>query len=455
MEMEAVVLIHGITGSKLAQQQGSNLVEIWPPDTTDLFSGGYSQAKFDILLDKPLKVTGIIDTAMNGCMPVYAPIEDDLRDICTNHLNAEYDVFCYDWRQDAFQSATKLAGQLEVIGSKASITSITLICHSQGGQIARLMLESQKYSGSTNPWFDKIKRALFICTPHMGAPKALAEFVGLESVDLVSAADVEIGAKTWNSAYQLLPAPNAPGNPVILNDGTPEDFYQPNVAKILGLDPLKLTDVAKKTFGALDFKKRPAGVQYSFIVGTSQKTVEAIDINSTQNPPYFAPITNDLGDGTVPIWSAAFTGGSGIPMKMPGDHVGIMNTHAFRSALYSYFGASAALLALHPTKPTAVISLNNRTYRPGERMSVLIIPDVETGRITATLSIKRLTGPAGRLVPYGPGQNIVFQAAPTKFIKMSLAAPMDPGGYRMDLEGDNATHITTDRTAARFAVVAR
>jgi len=253
-----------------------------------------------------------------------------------------------------------LATLLTTIGSKASITSTTLICHSQGGQIARLMLESGTYSAVANPWFAKIKRVLFICTPHMGAPKALAEFVGLESVDLVSAANVQIGAKTWDSAYQLLPAPNAPGNPVILNDGTPQDFYQSNVAQILGLDSTKLANVAKKTFATLDFSKRPPGVQYTFVVGTGQETVEAIDIDSTQSPPYFAPITDDLGDGTVPIWSAAYTGGTGVPMKMPGDHVGIMNTNAFRTALYSYFGVSAALLALHPTKPTAVISLNKR-----------------------------------------------------------------------------------------------
>ena len=175
--MEAVVLIHGITGSKLAQQRGGNLVEIWPPDTSDLL--GYSQEKFDILLNQPLKVTGIIDAAMDGCVQVYAPIEADLTDICTNHLNAKYDVFYYDWRQDAFESMRGLAAQLDLIGSESSITSITLICHSQGGQIARLMLESGTYSGSTSPWFAKIKRVLFICTPHMGAPKAPAEFVGL------------------------------------------------------------------------------------------------------------------------------------------------------------------------------------------------------------------------------------------------------------------------------------
>lgn len=271
----------------------------------------------------------------------------------------------------------------------------------------------------------------------------------------MSATNVQLGAKTWDSAYQLLPAPNAPGNPVIINDGTPEDFYQQNVAQILGLNPAKLTSVAKKTFAALDFCKRPPGVQYSFIVGTGHETVEAIDINSTQNPPYFAPITDDLGDGTVPIWSAAYTGGTGVPTKLAGDHVGIMNTNAFRSSLYSYFGVSAALMALHPTRPTAVISLNKRVYQPGERMSLLIIPDVEASQITATLSIKRLSGPKGQLVPHGPGQSIVYQGAPSKFIKMSFTAPMDPGGYRIDLEGDNATHITTDRTAARFAVVKR
>ena len=247
--MEAVILIHGITGSELAQQQGSDLVAIWPPDTSDLL--GYSQAKFDILLDKPLKVTGIIDTAIDGCVQVYAPIEADLQDICTNYLNAEYDLFCYDWRQSAFTSMSQLAAQLDAIGSKGSISSITLICHSQGGQIARLLLVSEAYSGSTAPWFAKIKRALFICTPHMGAPKALAEFLGLESVDLVSATNVQIGAKTWDSAYQLLPAPNAPGNPVILDDGTPQDFYQQNVAQMLGLDPAKLAGVAIQTFAAL------------------------------------------------------------------------------------------------------------------------------------------------------------------------------------------------------------
>jgi pimeloyl-ACP methyl ester carboxylesterase len=451
--MEAVVFIHGITGSKLAQQQGSNLVEIWPPDTSDLL--GYPQSKFDILLDQPLKVTGLIDDAMNGCVQVYAPIEADLKDICSNHIKAEYQAFCYDWRQNVFDSVTAFAALLDTIGSNAAVDSITLICHSQGGQIARLMLESGTYSGAANPWFSKIKRALFICTPHMGAPGALTEFVGLESVDLVSAADVQTGAKTWDSAYQLLPAPNAPGNPVILNNGTPQDFYQAPVAQLLGLDPAKVASVTAKTFATLDFAKRPAGIQYSFIVGKGQDTVEALDVNSTQTPLYFAPITDDLGDGTVPIWSASYTGGTGVPTTLPGDHVGIMNTNAFRSALYSYFGVGTALVALHPTRPTAVISLNKRVYQPGERMSVLIIPDVETSQITATLTIQRLSGPQGQLVPYGPGQNVVYQGAPTKFIKMALAAPIDPGGYRIDLMGDNATHITTERTAARFAVVKR
>jgi hypothetical protein len=208
-----------------------------------------------------------------------------------------------------------------------------------------------------------------------------------------------------------------------------------------------------KTFATLDFTKRPAGVRYDFIVGTEQETVEVLDVDSTQNPPYFSPITDDLGDGTVPIWSASYTGGTAVPTKLPGDHVGIMNTNAFRSVLYTYFGVATALVALHPTRPTAVISLNRRVYRPGDRMSVLIIPDVETSRITAELKITRLSGPQGQLLPYGPTQNVVYQGAPTKFIKMSLVAPMDPGGFRIDLEGDGGTHITTERTSARFAVV--
>jgi hypothetical protein len=37
--MEAVLLIHGITGSKLTQKTDG---DIWPPDVTDLL--GYSQS---------------------------------------------------------------------------------------------------------------------------------------------------------------------------------------------------------------------------------------------------------------------------------------------------------------------------------------------------------------------------------------------------------------------------
>ena len=80
-------------------------------------------------------------------------------------------------------------------------------------------------------------------------------------------------------------------------------------------------------------------------------------------------------------------------------------------------------------------------------MSLLIIPDVETSQIAATLNITRLSGPNGQLAPYGPGQRVAYQGAPTKFLKMSVVAPQDAGGYRMDLTGDDPTHVTTERTA--------
>jgi hypothetical protein len=274
-------------------------------------------------------------------------------------------------------------------------------------------------------------------------------------VDLVTAADVKLGASTWPSAYQLLPAPNAPGNPVILANGVPADFYQQNVALTLGLDPAKLASITKKTFEALDFNNRPSFVQYSFIVGTSVQTVEGISIDSSRPTATFSPWRDNQGDGTVPIWSASYTGGTAVATQMVGGHVDIMNTYAFSSVLYGYFGILAAALAFHPTKPTAAISLNKRVYAPGEGMTVLIIPDVETAQITATLKISRVNGLTAQLAPYGPGQKIMYQGGATNFIRMMLTAPSQTGGFRVDLQGDNATHVTTDRTAGRFAVMKR
>ena len=309
-------------------------------------------------------------------------------------------------------------------------------------------MESGIYSAPKNPWFGKIKRALFVCTPHLGAPVALSEFLGLERVDLISRTDVQRAANEWQSAYQLLPAPAYPDT-VILENGTPEDFYQRNVALKVKLDPNKLTNITEYTFGMLNFANKPSAIQYNFIVGTSQKTDVGIDIDSTGSPITYSPYTNFQGDGTVPMVSAGYTGNNGVPVMIVGDHINVMATFEFQRTLYDYFGVSVRP-ALHPRNPTAVVSLNKRVYRPGEEMSVLIIPDVKTDTIATTLRLRRL---AGRdLVPHGTERKIVYRGGAVKFLQMTLTAPSEAGGFRIDLEGDDATHLTTDRTAACFAV---
>jgi len=80
-----------------------------------------------------------------------------------------------------------------------------------GGLIVRFLLESRFVNSKEKPpdWFDKIRRALFICTPHLGAPTALSKILGLEWTWLVVspwdmrkfAADAD-----FPSTYQLLPS---------------------------------------------------------------------------------------------------------------------------------------------------------------------------------------------------------------------------------------------------------
>ena len=83
---------------------------------------------------------------------------------------------------------------------------------------------------------------------------------------------------------------------------------------------------------------------------------------------------------TVPTWSITEAAAQFAPnvqtRSFPGDHVGLLSTDAFRQFLYSYFGLSGPA-PLVEDGPGVYVSLNKRTYRPGEAMNVLLIPDEE------------------------------------------------------------------------------
>jgi hypothetical protein len=437
--MRAVVFAPGNPGSKMALAGAG---EIWPPDPIDI---AFGYQKIDKLLDPSVVATGIIDTVLLPCAPVYQPLENSLNDICAQ-LGALYLAFPYDWRKDINLSADLLAGAIQnLCANNPNVNDITLIGHSNGGLVARLLLEATHYSRAK--WFGYITRLLCICTPHLGAPKALSICIRIEDDETIKRADLYrlCSDERYPAAYQLLPAPGITALWDVTS-GTPKplDFYQSAIAKEIGLD-LKNLAIAKSTFSSLQLANRPKKVSYQFVVGTSLSTEFGVYISVDSGGDVTAsPQSNDLGDGTVPIMSAeGMAAAYGIPMwESPGDHVGILATTAFQQWLYAYFGLVRSVHPLAP-QPNVVISLNKRVYAPDERMSILIIPDEETEELTGTLKIQRVAdikAPQATTISYGADKEISYRGGRIPFIKFSMFAPTQPGAYQLSLNGSHRTH---------------
>ena len=431
--MDTIILIPGILGSKL----DLNGNEIWPLTLAEIIFG-YDHSRIDQILDPAATASGIIDEV--ACFPIYKRLNEDL-DIIAKAMGARKKVFYYDWRQDIrTYTAPLLAAQIDDCVKKGS-KSITLVAHSMGGLVARLLLEGNY---AKEPWFSSVQAFVAICSPHHGAPQALSEALGLEGSSGIVPEDMPIltSDPRYPAAYQNFPAPHyyrlrkQPGNKRL-------DVYDDTIAEMFQLNTDN-TAAAKSSFLALDLTKRPTHVHYSFIAGKLHPTLE--QINVTGNTYSFK--SDNAGDGTVPLWSAA--PGPIVAFATPGDHVGIFQAYPFRNHLYEVLTGST-LMAPHLSDQAVVsISINKHVYAPNETMSVLIIPDTPTRDLKGTLVLSRANDPTGAsAVRYGVGQTVSYHGPAISHLTSIVTAPGDVGGYRLMFEG---SHLTTDGTAAGFVV---
>src|SRR5262249_8880363 len=155
----------------------------------------------------------------------------------------------------------QLAVRLDDVIKNDRVTDITLVCHSMGGLIARILLEMPK-SGPRPKWKGKVSQLLCICTPHLGAPKVLSRCMGLEGESTITASDVKIlcDSTKYPAAYQLLPpeSKNIVWDVKNPKQKKPIDIYGPGGQQL----SLSTTNLAKaaKTFLNHNLDNRPKEV---------------------------------------------------------------------------------------------------------------------------------------------------------------------------------------------------
>jgi hypothetical protein len=433
--METMILVPGPQGSRLTWKKE----KIWEPTVEEMIVG---YDRMDQLLDpKNVEATEIVDkiTCFEGVYyGVYQQLQDDLQDIADRSKPKKRALnFPYDWRIDLLDTAKTLASFIAGCVDNGS-NSITLVCHSGGNLVARVLLESGKYKT------DNITKYVGICGPHFGVPRILTYALGLQGSMGISPCDMRKGATNQNfpSCYQFLPFDGYQGVLWDYRQKPPVaiDFYtQPTNPR---LDP---TNLGKAIDLQNAFKNKPSTVQYSLIAGTGHLTDETIDY---WNPDYHIDDGFD-GDGMIPIQSSKH-----LPLPVfvtPGDHIGIFKTHAFRSKLYEILTDGTLKPKLSRDDGTgASLSLNDVVFSPGETMQLLIILDSTTtaDAMSVSLEITRRDEKLKSFERY-PSPSLDLKGQGIGLFSAQIKAPEEPGAYLINLKG---SHSTTAKTSAGFVV---
>ena len=133
--MQAIILVHGIMGSKL--KLGTE--EIWPPSLGELLQNHYTRiAK---LRDPRAAPTDIL-YQYTSFYQIYGPIAREL-DAILAVQGGRRPNFWFDWRVDLLKSVDVLAQAIaDTCSGPNPADKVAIVAHSMGGLVARLLLES-------------------------------------------------------------------------------------------------------------------------------------------------------------------------------------------------------------------------------------------------------------------------------------------------------------------------
>lgn len=422
--MKCVVLVPGIMGTRLSTPAGE---EVWPPTVSEVVLG---YKRKDKLLRADLVVGDIVREV--SCFGVYKPLIATLSAIGFKETGAgdRLHIFAYDWRRDLEHLADQLAAKIEAVAAQGA-TSITIVAHSMGGLVSRLVLESGKFS--SRPWFAKIDGLLALGTPHLGAPLALARVLGMDSAMGISGSDFRAIAadRRYPSGYQLLPAPgeNACWDIKTGSRLRPLDIYDPGVAVPLGLDPV-LVDRARWVHETLRAGTPPAHVRYFYFAGTGHETATRVNVGSSQK---VVTRQQDAGDGTVPMWSALPR--SGQKQLVVGEHSKFFTETAFKAVFYRLFGAAYSAPPTSLTAAGGTLSVQRITLLKTEVVELLLIPGAPAVTIEGNVILERTGNGAANFAPAGAQIPVSYSGPPTPSLRLHIGPIVQAGAYRIRFEG--------------------
>lgn len=217
----------------------------------------------------------------------------------------------WDWRRPVTDPDT--LRRLDEHLARAA-PGVVVIAHSTGGLVVRHFLENHPAAAA------KVARVIGFGIPWAGSLKALATLTGQQSFGPIGKQDAqEIFAYAW-SAFDLLPRDNSAGlvidshgdpmNPLTRFDWMPAAYKEVMQARARH---------SRSHLGPHRRTWQPSGIPVTNVVGWGEEThvLARVAGDTVTFNPGLQPEARRLGDGTVPLGSAAWLQGNVTTLMIP------------------------------------------------------------------------------------------------------------------------------------------
>lgn len=452
--MDVVVLVPGIMGTELFVPSDRGEEKIWPPTPRETQFGYKRGDKLQQANVRPGRVIRRV-----SCFDFYAPLYALLSDLGYEQDGAQKRLmdFPYDWRLDLFDLADRLSAVLAE-ATQAGAKTISLVAHSMGGLISRIVLEDPRYA--TELWFDRVTQLITIATPHLGAPLALGRVLGRDSAMGISGQDFRelSNNEAYPSAYQLLPAP---GELACWDQDDPAlgaiDIYDPVQGARLGLNP-RLVDCAKALHAVLAAGNAAPDKRYFYFAATGHRTVTRVNVFAQGSRPVdhsYTQLTRaiDAGDGTVPLYSALPYAGQ--RQIVTNQHANAFKGEAFRRVFVRLLGGDEGDALEAVGIPTIELSVEAPVIDEHQSIEVLLLmrdggqdDHAFTAEIIGELVLTQVRQGDATINMECHRHRVTYAGLQVEHLRLYLP-PIPPGHYQLAFEG-----IPPATSAVTFSVCA-
>lgn len=173
----SVFFIPGLEASRLSIDNrrifGTSTDQLWEPISNIQVQSLYLDTSGSSLQSN-IHPSGLVDTAL-ALQPIYQKFIDTMNGLVSKGTIAGWQSYPYDWRLALTKASTGMIGTstivktIEQMASSSKTGKVTIIAHSNGGLVTKLVYDQLRSKGEEG----LVDKVIFVAVPEIGTPQAL------------------------------------------------------------------------------------------------------------------------------------------------------------------------------------------------------------------------------------------------------------------------------------------